>query len=135
MKNETDPNKLYIIGKGIYRRVQFILDIDKIFRFQNFMSDFREIVKFRPFFEVRKDFRLLEFRQVGYHFEEHDLEKQNKWLVTKIFKYRKNMSNNRFREIHKSSLKIAKFEYFLRNKLYICNLQITCFKMKYVYVL
>ena len=31
LNNETDPNKLYIIGKEIYRRVRFILDIDKIF--------------------------------------------------------------------------------------------------------
>ena len=41
------------------------------------MSDFREIVKFRPFFEVRKNFRLLELRHVVYHFEARDLENQN----------------------------------------------------------
>ena len=33
LKDKTYPNKLglYIIGKGIYRRVRFILDVDKIF--------------------------------------------------------------------------------------------------------
>ena len=31
VEDETYPNKLYIIGKGIYRRVRFILDINKIF--------------------------------------------------------------------------------------------------------
>ena len=30
-KDETYPNKLYIIENGIYRGVQFILDIDKVF--------------------------------------------------------------------------------------------------------
>ena len=32
-----------MIGKGIYPRVRFILDIDKIFLFHDFMSDFREM--------------------------------------------------------------------------------------------
>ena len=36
------PTNLYI-GKGIYRRVRFILDIDKIFWFRDFMSNFREM--------------------------------------------------------------------------------------------
>ena len=42
-KDKTYPNKLYIIGKEIYRRLRFILDIDKIFWFRDFMSNFREI--------------------------------------------------------------------------------------------
>ena len=37
------------------------------------------------------------------------------------------MNNNIFRENQKSSLKIAKFEYFVKQ----INLQITCFKMIY----
>ena len=43
------------------------------------------------------------------------------------------MNNNRFQEIHKSFLKIAKFVQvnISRNKLYICNLQIMCFKKIY----
>ena len=41
------------------------------------MSDFSEIIKFRPFFEVRKNFELLKFTQVVYHFEARDLENQN----------------------------------------------------------
>ena len=73
------------------------------------MSDFREIVKFRPFFEVRKNFKLLKSRHVVYHFEVRDLEYQ---------KYRENMNNNRFRKIHKSFLKMAKFEYFAKQIIY-----------------
>ena len=42
VKNETYPNKLYITGKGIYGRVRFILDIEKIFSFGDFMSNFPE---------------------------------------------------------------------------------------------
>ena len=45
LKDKTDPTKQYIIGKGIYRRVRFILDIEKIFWSRDFMSDFREIVE------------------------------------------------------------------------------------------
>ena len=35
-----------------------------------------------------------------------------------MFKYRENMSNNRFREIPKSFLKIEKFEYFAKQIIY-----------------
>ena len=41
------------------------------------MSNFREIVKFRSLFEVRKNFKLLKSRHVVYHFEVPDLENQN----------------------------------------------------------
>ena len=54
-----------------------MLDTDKIFWFRYFMSDFREIVKFRPFLKVRKNLELLKFRHVVYHFEARDLENQN----------------------------------------------------------
>ena len=37
------PNKLYIVGKRIYRRVRIIKNIGKIFWFRDFMSNFREI--------------------------------------------------------------------------------------------
>ena len=40
------------------------------------------------------------------------------------------MSNHRFREIHKSLLKSRDLN-ISRNKFYIRNLQITCFKMMY----
>ena len=45
LKVEPYLIKLYIIGKGIYQRVRLILDIDKIFWFCDFMSDFLEIVE------------------------------------------------------------------------------------------
>ena len=31
LKDEIDLNKLYIIGKGIYQQLRFILGIEKIF--------------------------------------------------------------------------------------------------------
>ena len=51
-------------------------------------------------------------------------------LFRQIFKYRENMNNNRFHEIHKSFSKSQNLN-ILRNKLYIRNPQITCFKMIY----
>ena len=39
------PPKLYIVGKGIYQRCRFILDIGKKFGVRNFMSDFSEMVE------------------------------------------------------------------------------------------
>ena len=39
-------------------------------------------------------------------------------LFRKIFKYPENINNNRFREVHKSFLKIAKFEYFAKQIIY-----------------
>ena len=47
-----------------------------------------------------------------------------------IFKFRENMSKNRFRKISLSVHKIAKFEYFAKVIIYR-NLQTTCFKMIY----
>ena len=41
------------------------------------MSDFSEIVKFRPIYEGRKKFKLLKFRHYVYHFEARDLQNQN----------------------------------------------------------
>ena len=49
------PNELYIIGKGIYRRVRFILDIDKIFLFGDLMGSFREMTS--QWFQ-KKNFKL-----------------------------------------------------------------------------
>ena len=40
------------------------------------------------------------------------------YLVAEVFKYRENMNNNKFREIHKSFLKTAKFEYFAKQIIY-----------------
>ena len=42
------------------------------------MSNFREVVGFfRPFLEVRKNFKLLEHKYIIYHFEAGDLEIPN----------------------------------------------------------
>ena len=41
------------------------------------MSNFLEIVKFRPLLEVRENFRLVKSRHVVYHSEARDLENQN----------------------------------------------------------
>ena len=42
-KDLSYPNKLYIVGKRVYRRVRIIKNIGKIFWFRDFMSNFREI--------------------------------------------------------------------------------------------
>ena len=76
-KDFSYPNKLYIVGKGIYRRVRIIKNIGKIFWFRDFMSNFSEVVGFRPFLEVRKNFKLLEHEHIIYHFEAGDLEIPN----------------------------------------------------------
>ena len=83
------------------------------------MSNFREIVKFRPLFEVRK---------ISNYFKNLDMLyiilKCVIWririysLFHEIFKYRENINNNRFREIYKRFLKIAKFEYFAKQIIY-----------------
>ena len=53
-KDETYPNKLYIAGKGIYRSVRFILDVDKTFWFRDFISNFREMTPQRLLNGCRK---------------------------------------------------------------------------------
>ena len=53
----------------------------KYSQFRDFMSDFREIVKFRPTFKVRKNFKLLKSIHVLYHFEVRDLENHNMYIV------------------------------------------------------
>ena len=46
--------------------------------FRDFMSNFREIGGiFRPFSEVRINFKLLEYEHITYHFEARDLEIPN----------------------------------------------------------
>ena len=64
------PQKLYINGKGIYQRVRFILDIDKIFCFCDFMSNFREMT---PQW-LQKNCKLLKCEHIINHFKVHDLE-------------------------------------------------------------
>ena len=88
------------------------------------MSDFREIVKFKPFLSSKK---IQTLKIWTYHFEARDLENQ---MFREKFKYRENISNKRFRKIHKSFLKIAKFEYFAKQIIYYI-FKIMCFKMMY----
>ena len=40
-KDEADPNVLYIIGKRIYQRLRFILDIEKYFAFATLWAFWR----------------------------------------------------------------------------------------------
>ena len=68
------PQQTKIIGKGIYRRVRFILDIDKIFSFLDFMSNFREMTPQRLRNGSRKKFKLLKYEHTRHHFKAHDLE-------------------------------------------------------------
>ena len=68
-----------------------------------------------PFSEVRKNFKLLEYEHIIYHFEARDLEIPNIYnLFREIFKFREDKSNNLFREIRKCFRKTAKFEFFMK---------------------
>ena len=64
-KDLSYQNKLYIVGKGIYRRVRVILNIGKIFWFRDFMSNFREVVEIQAIFGSSKEFQTL--RTQTYH--------------------------------------------------------------------
>ena len=78
----------------------------------------REIVKFRPFlkFEKISNFRNLDML---YTILKHVIWRIRTYsLFLEIFKYLENVSNNRFREIYKSFIKIAKFEYFAKQIIY-----------------
>ena len=54
-------------------------------------------------------------------------------LFREIFKFSEDKSNNVFREIAKCLRKTAKFEYFVKQIIYL-HLQITRFKMIYMFV-
>ena len=116
-------------------------------RFRDFMSNFREVVEFRPFLEVQKNFRLLDHRHTIYHLEAGDLgipniynlqipniynlqipniynlprEKFNFAVLRKHFR----ISRNSLLLLSSRNLNIS------QNKLYILNLQIKRFKMIY----
>ena len=78
-------------------------------------------------FGSSKNFKLLKFRHVVYHFKARDLDNQIYSLSLKIiFKYRENMNNT----IHKAFLKSRNL-IISQNKLHISNLQIRSFKMIY----
>ena len=94
------------------------------------MSNFREVVGFRPFLGVRKNFKLLEHEHILYHFEAGDLEIQIYNLFREKFKFRGftkalRISRNTLLLLSSRNLNIS------RNKLFIWNLQITRFKMIY----
>ena len=48
---------------------------------------------------VRKNFRLLEYEHIIYHFKAHNLEISFYKLFREICKFSENMSKNKFREI------------------------------------
>ena len=76
--------------------------------------------EFRPFWEVRKKFKLLKHKKIIYYFEARDLEIPNIYIFfRKIFKFREDKSKNVFREIHKCFRKTAKFEFFAKQIIYL----------------
>ena len=56
------------------------------------------------------NFKLLKYEHIIYHFKARDLDK----LFREIFKFRENTSKNRFREISLNVHKIAKFNQFAK---------------------
>ena len=69
--------------------------------------------------EVRKNFKLLEHKLIKYHFEADDLEIPNIYFFREIFKFREDKSNNVFREILKCFRKSAKFDFFVKQIIYL----------------
>ena len=86
------------------------------------MSIFREMLRFRPFLEVRKNFKLLEY--------EHIILKHVIWrfqiynLFREIFTFREDKSNNVFCEILKCFRKTAKFKFFAKQIIYLASIYI-----------
>ena len=92
-----------------------------------FYKRFFEILKFTPFLKLEK-FQTFENLDMFCIILKHVIYRIRIYsLFREIFEYRKNMSNNKFFEIFKSFLKSRDLN-ISRNKLYILNLQITCFK-------
>ena len=69
--------------------------------------------------DVRKNFKLKSYEHIIYHFKARGLEIPNIYnYFREIFKFRENMSKNKFREISLSVHKIAKFEYLAKVIIY-----------------
>ena len=69
---------------------------------------------FGPFLEILMRTKLVESRQVIYHFKACQLKNSKIKFVRKLFKFRQNLSNYIFREIHNNLLGIVKSEYFAK---------------------
>ena len=65
---------LYNILKGILWRFRFNLNFSKIFWFRDFMSNFREITPQYRQNGCQKNFKLLKYEHIIYHFKARDLE-------------------------------------------------------------
>ena len=65
-----------ILTRPVFDCPLFSPDLGLTILISRFYDHFGEIVKFRSFLKVRKNFRLLEYEHVIYHFEAHDLENQ-----------------------------------------------------------
>ena len=70
---QKNISKLYIVTKRIYRRLRFYLNIWRIVRFRDFMSNFHEVAEFR----LSEKFKLLECERVINHIKAADLEISN----------------------------------------------------------
>ena len=117
------PPKLNIVGKGLYQRFRFILDIGKKLDFTTLRVIFAKCLKFRPFLEVRKYFKLLEHKHIIYHFKARDLEIPPYNLFRNICKFCTKVFPNLAKFIIVDVINFS----ISRNKLYNCNHQITCF--------
>ena len=68
------PQQIIYCWKGNLSESPNHFKYRKVFWFRDFMSNFCEWSKFRPFLEVQKNFELLEHKHIIYHFEASDLE-------------------------------------------------------------
>ena len=67
-RTKLTPIKLYIIGKGVYQRLRFILDIENIyFDVATFWAIFAKWLRNSSRIAVRKIFRILMYEHISYH--------------------------------------------------------------------
>ena len=126
----TYPNKLYIIRKGIYRRVWFILDIDKIFWFRDFMSNFCEMLRKGS----RKNFKLLKYEHIIHNYTSF----QRTWsgdsvdinCFAKYLNFAEIWAKTDFAKFLKAFIKSRNLD-ISQKSLHMRDLQITCFKAIY----
>ena len=119
--------RLKLPQQVIYRRKENLLESANHFKYWKNILIF---AIFRPFLEVRKNFKLLEHKHTIYHFEAGDLEVP----IYNLFHENSNFAvlQKHFRILQNTLLLLSLRNLNIsQNKLYSWNYQITCFKIIY----
>ena len=126
------PNKLYIVGKGIYPRVRIILNIGKNILISRFYEQFLRsswiLGHFWKFEKVPNSWNInisyIILKRVIWRFQIYN-------LFCEKFKFRGFTKAFKNFEKYIIAFIFAKFKYFGKQIIYIWDLQITRFKMIY----